>query len=85
MQVKKAIEEGIQRANTQAISKAQKVQKFELLEHDFSVPTGELGKFRELILFYDDFNYFLITGPTLKVKRNVVVNMYSNVIEKMYQ
>ncbi|KAH8279657.1 hypothetical protein KR054_000143 [Drosophila jambulina] len=38
-----ALEEGIKRANTHAISSAQRVQKFALIPHEFSLATGELG------------------------------------------
>lgn len=41
--VMKAIQEGIDRANAKATSRAQKVQKWSILEKDFSLPGGELG------------------------------------------
>ena len=39
----RAIQEGIDRANAQATSNAQKIQKYLVLLKDFSVPGGELG------------------------------------------
>lgn len=41
----KAIQEGLERINAKATSNAQRVQKWVILERDFSVGGGELGEF----------------------------------------
>uniref|UniRef100_A0A3P8WG75 Long-chain-fatty-acid--CoA ligase ACSBG2 n=1 Tax=Cynoglossus semilaevis TaxID=244447 RepID=A0A3P8WG75_CYNSE len=62
--VNKAIQEGINRVNEKATSNAQRIQKWTILDHDFSMIGGELG-------------------PTMKLKRPVVMNMYKDKIEEM--
>ncbi|KAM6922065.1 long-chain-fatty-acid--CoA ligase ACSBG2 [Xenentodon cancila] len=61
-----AIQEGINRVNKKATSNAQRIQKWVVLERDFSVGGGELG-------------------PTMKLKRPVVLKMYKEQIENFYK
>ncbi|XP_068576803.1 long-chain-fatty-acid--CoA ligase ACSBG2-like isoform X2 [Cebidichthys violaceus] len=61
----KAIQEGMERSNARATSNAQKIQKWVILERDFSVSGGELG-------------------PTLKLRRPIVVKMYQEKINELY-
>ncbi|XP_053181864.1 long-chain-fatty-acid--CoA ligase ACSBG2-like [Scomber japonicus] len=61
----KAIQEGMERVNARATSNAQKVQKWVILERDFSVGGGELG-------------------PTMKLRRPIVVKMYQETINEIY-
>ncbi|MGH0143985.1 UNVERIFIED_CONTAM: hypothetical protein FKN15_038915 [Acipenser sinensis] len=64
--VHNAIQEGIDRVNEQASSNAQKIQKWTILEKDFSLPGGELG-------------------PTMKLKRPIVMKMYKDQIDNFYK
>jgi hypothetical protein len=43
--VYQAIEEGIQRVNTNAVARPYHTQKWAILERDFSISGGELGRF----------------------------------------
>uniref|UniRef100_A0A1A8IEP3 Long-chain-fatty-acid--CoA ligase ACSBG2 n=1 Tax=Nothobranchius kuhntae TaxID=321403 RepID=A0A1A8IEP3_NOTKU len=60
-----AIQEGINRVNEKATSNAQRIQKWLVLERDFSIAGGELG-------------------PTMKLKRPVVLKMYKEHIDNFY-
>ncbi|KAG7488140.1 hypothetical protein MATL_G00030480 [Megalops atlanticus] len=61
-----AIQEGINCVNERATSNAQRVQKWVVLDRDFSIPGGELG-------------------PTMKLKRPVVMKMYKEQIDNFYK
>lgn len=61
-----AIQEGITRVNDNATSNAQRIQKWIILDKDFSITGGELG-------------------PTMKLKRPVVMNIYKEQIENFYK
>nr|XP_015198936.1 PREDICTED: long-chain-fatty-acid--CoA ligase ACSBG1 [Lepisosteus oculatus] len=64
--VYQAIQEGIERVNKRATSNAQRIQKWTILEKDFSIPGGELG-------------------PTMKLRRPCVLEMYRNEIGILYK
>nr|XP_060473456.1 long-chain-fatty-acid--CoA ligase ACSBG1 isoform X3 [Panthera onca] len=64
--VYRAIEEGIQRVNRKAAAQPYHIQKWAILQKDFSVAGGELG-------------------PTLKLRRFIVLDKYKDVIDSFYQ
>ncbi|XP_076984681.1 long-chain-fatty-acid--CoA ligase ACSBG1 isoform X1 [Tamandua tetradactyla] len=64
--VYQAIEEGIQRVNMNAAARPYHIQKWAILERDFSISGGELG-------------------PTMKLKRPMVLDKYKDIIDSFYQ
>ncbi|XP_048649451.1 long-chain-fatty-acid--CoA ligase ACSBG1 isoform X1 [Marmota marmota marmota] len=64
--VYQAIEEGIQRVNANAAARPYHIQKWAILERDFSISGGELG-------------------PTMKLKRLIVLEKYKDIIDSFYQ
>ncbi|XP_042553679.1 long-chain-fatty-acid--CoA ligase ACSBG1 [Dipodomys spectabilis] len=64
--VYQAIEEGIRRVNANAAARPYHVQKWAILERDFSISGGELG-------------------PTMKLKRLIVLEKYKDIIDSFYQ
>ncbi|KAJ7311253.1 hypothetical protein JRQ81_006867 [Phrynocephalus forsythii] len=62
----RAIQEGIDRVNAQALANVQRIQKWALLEKDFSILGGEFG-------------------PTMKLKRQAVIEKYKDEIDAFYK
>ena len=59
------------------------IQKWTLLERDFSIPGGELGT--PGIITVCCFQYYHTAGPTLKVRRFVLHKKYASTIETLYR
>lgn len=96
-EVYQAIQDGINRVNSAATSNAQRIQKWTILRKDFSVSGGELGKFNQSVhngflyklclkaMQFWDFYRYLVPGPTMKLRRPVVLEMYHKDVENLYQ
>ncbi|XP_068131906.1 long-chain-fatty-acid--CoA ligase ACSBG1 [Hyperolius riggenbachi] len=61
----RAIQEGIDKVNSEAVSNAQRIQKWAILPNDFSIAGGEMG-------------------PTMKIKRNAILEKYNDMVEAFY-
>ena len=65
VKVQAAIQAGIDKANLKAKSNGGKVQKFVILDKDFSVAGGELT-------------------PTMKLRKDFILDLYKNKIDQIY-
>ena len=63
-----AIQEGIDRANLNAISNVQKIKRWAILEQDFSVPCGELGPTLKLKRYFITEKYCEIINQFYSVE-----------------
>ena len=65
LQYRDDIQKAVSSANGKAESHACFVQKWRLLDAEFSIPGGELG-------------------PTLKMRRKVIMEKYGKIVEEIY-
>ncbi|XP_042330384.1 long-chain-fatty-acid--CoA ligase ACSBG1 isoform X2 [Sceloporus undulatus] len=64
--VYRAIQDGIDRVNSRAVANVQCIQKWAILQKDFSISGGEFG-------------------PTMKLKRQAVIEKYKDEIDSFYK
>ena len=81
-----SLQAGIDRYNLRATSSAQRVQKWTLLPTDFSIP-GEQKNFKHAFALLIVILAHIVggeMGPTLKVKRHLVMQKYKENVDKLY-
>ena len=78
-----SLQAGIDRYNLRATSSAQRVQKWTLLPTDFSIP-GEQKKNSKHAFALSIYIPGGEMGPTLKVKRHLVMQKYKENVDKLY-